>query len=86
MTRANRLATYLLFLPLGHFDKRPRLTIVKKGDITIQTISIATFEDLQNTVSLMEYSDGVRSFILEWHYDIFLKAFEEKIETKQTIL
>ena len=78
MTRANRLSTYLSFLPIVYFYKRPRIIIVKKGDIKIQTIPIATFEDLQNTISLMEYSDGVRPYILEWYYDIFLKAFEEK--------
>jgi hypothetical protein len=26
----------------------------------------------------MEYSDGVRPYILEWYYNVFLKAFEEK--------
>jgi hypothetical protein len=80
MTRANRLSTYLSFLPIVYFHKRPRLTIVKKGDISIQTIPIATFEDLQNTISLMEYSDGVRPYILEWYYEVLLKAFEEKTE------
>ena len=66
MTRANRLYTYLSFLPVVYFHNRPRITIVKQGDTKIQTIPIATFEDLKNTVSLMEYSDGVRPYILEW--------------------
>jgi hypothetical protein len=26
----------------------------------------------------MEYSDGVRPYILEWYYDVFQKAFEDK--------
>ena len=78
MTRANRLYTYLSFLPIVYFHERPRITIIKKGDINIQTIPIATFEDLKNTIDLMEYSDGVRPYILEWYYDIFLKTFEEK--------
>jgi hypothetical protein len=78
MTRASRLSTYLSFLPIVYFNKRPRITIIKKGDIKIQTIPIATFADLQNTISLMEYSDGVRPYILEWYYDVFLKAFTEK--------
>ena len=54
------------------------LPLLKKGDTNIQTIPIATFEDLKNTVSLMEYSDGVRPYILEIYYDIFLKTFEDK--------
>ena len=28
----------------------------------------------------MEYSDGVRPYILEWYYNVFLKAFEERGE------
>ncbi len=80
MTRANRLYTYLSFLPIVYFHKRPHITIVKSGDTKIQTIPIATFEDLQNTIDLMEYSDGVRPYILEWYYDILLKTYEEKGE------
>jgi hypothetical protein len=80
MTRANRLFTFLSFLPIVKFSKRPSLTIVKKGDISIQTILIATFEDLQNTISLMEYSDGVRPYILEWYYNVLIKTFEDKQE------
>ena len=78
MTRANRLYTYLSFLPIVYFHERPRITIVKKGDTKIQTLPVATFEDLKNTVSLMEYSDGVRPYILEWYYDVLLKAYEDK--------
>jgi hypothetical protein len=85
MTRANRFSTYLSFLPIVYFHERPRITIVKKGDISIQTIPIATFEDLKNTISLMEYSDGVRPYILEWYYNVFLKAFEEKHEPDSKI-
>ena len=80
MTRANRLSTYLSFIPVVYFYKRPRITLVKKGDTKIQTIPIATFEDLQNTLCILEYSDGVRPYILEWYYDVFYKAFEEKVE------
>jgi hypothetical protein len=80
MTRANRLFSFLSFLPIVYFDKRPSLTIVKKGEISIQTIPIATFEDLQNTLCILEYSDGVRPYILEWYYEVFLKAFEAKAE------
>jgi hypothetical protein len=78
MTRANRLYTYLSLLPVVNFDKRPRITIVKQGDTRIQTIPIATFDDLQKTNQLMEYSDGVRPFLLEWYYDVFLQAYADK--------
>jgi len=79
MTRANRLFTYLSFLPTVNFDKRPRIEIGIEGDIlSNQTITIATFEDLQKTISLMEYSDGVRPYILEWYYEVLLKAYDDK--------
>ncbi|MGI9011910.1 MAG: hypothetical protein ACR2F1_12080 [Nitrososphaeraceae archaeon] len=82
MTRANRLFTYLAFLPTVNFDKRPRIEIGIDGDIlSKQIITIATFEDLQKTVSLMEYSDGVRPYILEWYYDVFYKAYDDKEDT-----
>lgn len=84
MTRANRLFIYLSFLPIVYFYKRPRITIAKKGDTKIQTLPIATFEDLQNTASLMEYSDGVRPYILEWYYDVLLKAYEDKGDQPNT--
>jgi hypothetical protein len=84
MTRANRLYTYLSFLPIVNFHKRPRITIVKKGDTKIQTLPIATFEDLQSTISLMEYSDGVRPYILEWYIEVFLKAIEDKGDVKDS--
>ena len=85
MTRANRLSTYLSFLPIVYFHKRPRIILVRKGDTKIQILPIATFEDLQNTNSLLKYSDGVRPYILEWYYDIFLKIFQEKLEPDSKI-
>jgi hypothetical protein len=81
MTRANRLYTYLSFLPIVYFHERPRITIVKKGDTNIQILPITTFEDLKNTIELMEYSDGVRPYILEWYYEILLKTYEDKEDT-----
>ena len=82
MTRANRIFTYLSFLPTIYFDKRPRIEIGIEGDIlSNQTITIPLFEDLLKTVSLMEYSDGVRPYILEWYYEVFYKAYEDKGDT-----
>jgi hypothetical protein len=43
-----------------------------------QTIPFALFEDLQESIFLMEYANGVRPYILEWYYDVFLKAYQEK--------
>ena len=32
----------------------------------------------------MEYSDGVRPYILEWYYDVFNKAYKDKEDTPDT--
>jgi hypothetical protein len=85
MTRAGRLFTYLLLLPLIYFDKRPRIEAGRNNQnndsediLSKQIIPIAVFDDLQKTISLMEYSDGVRPYIVEWYYDVFLNAYEDK--------
>lgn len=38
----------------------------------------ATFEDLQESVYLMEYSNGVRPYVLEWFNEVFLVEFNYK--------
>lgn len=82
MTRANRLHTYLGFLPTVHFNKRPRLEISTSSEdddiLSKVIVPIATFEDFRKTVSLMEYSDGVRPNVLEWYYDVLLDAYNAK--------
>jgi hypothetical protein len=78
MTTANRFFGFLSLLPLISIDKRPRLVLRKKGDPVIQTIPFALFEDLQEAMFLMEYANGVRPYVLEWYYDVFLDAFNSK--------
>jgi len=81
MTRATRLFIYLSFLPIVNYDKRPRIEIGIEGDLSSkQIITIATFEDLIKTISLMEYSDGIRPYILEWYYEVFQIKYQEKGE------
>jgi hypothetical protein len=80
MTTANRLFGFLSLLPLINIEKRPRLILRRKGNPELQTIPFALFEELQEATFLMEYADGIRPYILEWYYDIFLKAYESKKE------
>jgi hypothetical protein len=65
-------------LPVINIDKRPRLRIRNDGDFIIKTSPFATFDDLRESVYLMEYSNGVRPYILEWFNEVFLAAFKEK--------
>ena len=41
-------------------------------------IPFALFEDLQETMCLMEYANGVRPYILEWYNDVFLETYNAK--------
>jgi hypothetical protein len=50
----------------------------KDGDPIMQTIPFAIFEDLRESVSFVEYADGLRSYVREWYYDVFLDAYNVK--------
>ena len=80
MTTANRLFGFLTLLPIINVDNRPKIVLRKSGDPIIQTIPFALFEDMSEALSLMEYSDGVRPYVLEWYYNVFLEAFDSKKE------
>jgi len=89
MTRIKKFFTYLSFIPFIYIHKRPRIVI--KISITdketgqnipaFQTIPIATFEDLETTLFLMEYSDGVRPYILKWYNEVFEEAYQDQGDT-----
>jgi hypothetical protein len=80
MTTANRLFGFLTLLPVINVDNRPKIVLRRGGDPIIQTIPFALFEDMSEALSLMEYSDGVRPYVLEWYYNVFLEAFDSKKE------
>lgn len=80
MTTANRLFGFLTLLPIINVDNRPKIVLRKGGNPIIQTIPFALFEDMSEALSLMEYSDGVRPYVLEWYYNVFLEAFDSKKE------
>ena len=80
MTTSNRLGGFLSLLPLINIDKRPRLAVKRKNEPSFlpQVIPFALFEDLQETMHLMEYANGVRPYILEWYNDVFLETYNAK--------
>jgi hypothetical protein len=78
MTTANRLGNFLSLLPLINIDKRPRLFQKIDTYPFSQTIPFALFEDLRETMFLMEYANGVRPYILEWYYNVFLPEYNKK--------
>jgi hypothetical protein len=75
MTAAKTLFTWISLLATIH----PRPEIYAMNGIYVQTIPLATFDDLQEAMSLIEHNNGVRSYILKWYNDVFLPAYESKI-------
>jgi hypothetical protein len=65
ITAATRLYTNMTLLPLVNIDKRPRLVTRSDGNPILRTCPFATFDDLQESIYLMEYSNGVRPYVLE---------------------
>jgi hypothetical protein len=86
MTTANRFGAFLCLLPLINIDKRPKIVTRVAGNLMEQVIPLALFEDLRESMFMMEYADGVRPYVLEWYYDVFLKAFKEKHEPESKII
>jgi hypothetical protein len=66
MTMAHRLFTLLSLLPQidVHSATRPHMRVTDPKDPKfLQVIPFATFEDLKESIYLMEYADGVK---LKW--------------------
>ncbi|MEP0826091.1 MAG: hypothetical protein HRF40_11455 [Nitrososphaera sp.] len=94
MTTAYRLFTYLSLLPVIYKDRRPKLvaTPVPEGDDAnhqdvagsdtraagVVVVPFAIFDDLREAISLMEYGDGTKPYVLEWYHEVFLPAYERK--------
>jgi hypothetical protein len=60
MTTANRFGALLDLLAMINIDKRPMITILFEGNPIEQKIPFPLFEDLRESMFLMEYADGVR--------------------------
>jgi hypothetical protein len=68
-----------------NIENRPKLVLRKKGEVVLQTIPLATFEDLSETLFLMQYANGVRPYILEWYEDVFLEIYNQKTSVDSRI-
>src|SRR5918993_146146 len=74
MTVAERLMKYLSMNTKLHMDQRPRLVHKETGAF----YPIATFEDLKDTLLLMERAaSNTRPYLAEWYDRVFLEAFNE---------
>ena len=83
--RKPRICGYLTLLSAVNIENRPKLVLRKKGEVVLQTIPLATFEDLNETLFLMQYANGVRPYILEWYEDVFLEIYNQKTSVDSKI-
>jgi CBS domain-containing protein len=73
MTVAERVMKYLSMNTKLHMDQRPRLVHKETGAF----YPITTFEDLKDTMQLMERAaTNIRPYLSEWYERVFLPAFQ----------
>jgi hypothetical protein len=85
MTVANRLFSAISVSAIINIDNRPRYLLRKEGDHIMQTIPFATFDDLSESMLFVEDADGLRHYIREWYFDVFLECFNSKKEPDSKI-
>jgi len=76
MTANDRMRRYLTIITKENMDSRPRL--VRRDNPKI-FLPISTFEDLKDTLELMEIAgSNVRPYLAQWYNDKFLVAFNDE--------
>ena len=81
MTAAGRFFDFISLSTLVNSRRRPKIRFIKNmSDYLVQIIPLAAFDDLKEAISLMDYNNGVRSYVLEWHNEVFLKAYNNKTD------
>jgi hypothetical protein len=75
MTVAERTMKYLSIITKINMDLRPKIVNEKTGIF----YPISTFEDLRETLQLMERgASGLRPYIEQWYNKVFLPTFRER--------
>lgn len=72
MSTADRILGWIELLPVIRYEKRPRVRVGNK------LYPIALFEDLAEAMKLMEYSNGLRPYVIEWYNEVFLLTYLAK--------
>lgn len=80
MNAADRFFDFISLSTFVNYRRRPRIKFIKERDIFVHVIPLVTFDDLREAMSLMDYNNGVRSYVLEWYNDVFLKVYNDKFE------
>ena len=88
MNAAKTLFIWISLLATIH--RRPYIQAMYEA-IYVETIPMATFDDLAEAMSLIEHNNGVRPYVLQWYNEVFLPAYDSKSgpdskETRNSIL
>lgn len=82
MAAAKRFSAFLSLLPMINIHKRPHIIVHtdrKDGEgPSIETLPLATFDDLKDAKYITQYSSGVRPYILQWYYEILISCYKEQ--------
>jgi hypothetical protein len=81
MTSAKRFNAFLSLLPLVNVHKRPYILLhnADKQDgngPVAHIIPLATFDDIKYAMYIMQFSNGVRPYVLQWFYEIFHECYK----------
>lgn len=88
MTTGNRLMSFLSLLAHINIENRPRLVtfnpIVSEKNPT-EVTPVALFEDLQESILIMENSSGLRPYQIEWYEKVFLTEYKRLLKTLEML-
>jgi hypothetical protein len=82
MNAGKRFSVFLSLLPMINVSRRPAIRIhtFKNDGPVMLTVPFALFEDLSESIYLMDYANGVQPYLLEWFYNVFLPVYEGRKE------
>ena len=86
MTLVRLLYTFLSLLASINIQQRPRLSIFNRSDLTMRTFPFASFNDLNGALSVIEYMNGVRPYVLEWFYNVFVGSYNRRDKPDSRII
>ncbi|MGB6591465.1 MAG: hypothetical protein WBE68_08170, partial [Candidatus Nitrosopolaris sp.] len=80
MTVVERLMKYLIIITKEKMDSRPKVVDVETG----QSRPIATFEDLRETLDLMnKVASSVRPYQMDWFKNRFIPSYKSRLQPNE---
>ena len=79
MSAAKRFSAFLSLMPMINIQKRPCIMLHtekedEEGPI-VEMIPLAILDDLKDANYIVQYSSGVRPYIMQWYYETFIHCY-----------